>query len=77
MSDAQYTLQIRFRKVQHEISLPVLDPTCEQIAAAITSVTAADRETIKLSKPGKPGYLIHLQAHVAERASQMGKWTAL
>lgn len=77
MSGVKYTIQLRFRKVQHQIGLPTSDPTCEEIAAAITSVTAADRETIKLSTPGKPGGLLHLQAHVAEHASQMGELSTL
>lgn len=73
MTDAKYMIQVRFRKIHHQIELPNGDPTCEELAAAISSVTAADQETIKLSMPGKTGTLIPLQARGADRAGQIGK----
>ena len=70
---AEYTLHVRYRKSKHDIVLPIADPSCEQLAAAITSATTADQETIKLSTPGKAGALISLQAHLGDSVSQVGK----
>lgn len=73
MSGAQYNLQVRFSRFEHRVQLSDSDPTGEQLAAAISSVTAADPETIKLLQPEKSGKVLRLREHGAERVSQIGK----
>ena len=68
-----YHLDVRFRKKEQQVTVATADPTCEQIASAIALATGAERETIKLTVPGKPGTLINLSAHTAQHASEIGE----
>ncbi|KAL0047896.1 hypothetical protein WJX82_002765 [Trebouxia sp. C0006] len=68
---AAFDLTVRFRKKEHAIQLAV-DPSTEQVASAIATVTGAAAETIKLLLPGKKGQMLKLTANSNQSAQLAG-----
>ena len=69
---AAFDLTVRFRKKEHAIQLAV-DPSTEQVASAIATVTGAAAETIKLLLPGKKGQMLKLTANPNQSAQLAGE----
>jgi len=70
---AAFDLTVRFRKKEHAVQLAVGNPSTEQVASAIATVTGAAAETIKLLLPGRKGQMLKLTANSNQSAQHAGE----
>ncbi len=70
---AAFHLTARFRKKEHAVQLAMGNPSTEQVASAIATVTGAAAETIKLLLPGRKSQLLKLTANSNQSAQHAGE----
>ncbi len=70
---AAFHLTVRFRKKEHSVQLALGNPSTEQVASAIATVTGAAAETIKLLLPGKKGQMLKLTANSNQSLQHAGE----
>ena len=73
-----FDLTVRFRRKEHAVQLARGNPSTEEVASAIATVTGAAEETIKLLLPGKKGQMLKLTANLNQSAQHAGEdWVKL